>query len=87
MSNEALIQVARTLQGGSEPIPVVTGTPVHGNFRLLMAGANGCTIASLTGLTNNFSGFELAPAQQLPFGDGIVTDINLSTGSAIAFTR
>ena len=52
-----------------------------------MAGANGCTIANLTGLTNNFSSFELAPAQQLPFGDGTVTNIELTDGSAIAFTR
>ena len=87
MSKEVLYQVARTLQGGGEPIPVVAGTPINGSFRLLMAGANGCTIANLTGLTNNFSSFELAPAQQLPFGDGTVTNIELTDGSAIAFTR
>ncbi|MEO1144379.1 MAG: hypothetical protein AAFY26_02110 [Cyanobacteria bacterium J06638_22] len=73
--------------GGQRSRRLAANTAVTGSFYGIMASGEGCTIGSVIGTTDDWSGFPLIAGQFLPFGHEEVTSITLSEGSGAAFER
>ncbi|MCG8365881.1 MAG: hypothetical protein MJA27_21425 [Pseudanabaenales cyanobacterium] len=75
-------------QGGDGPRPITGTAPVAGKFYRICAASGGCTLSALviSGKSDDWNGFVLAPDQCLLAGSGrLITSITLSAGAAYGY--